>query len=56
MHPGAPAVVVSSDLVSSPLCIKMTAAERKFIERQAQLELRTLSNYVRSLIIERMSA
>jgi hypothetical protein len=55
MHSPAPAVIVNSDLVSAVVIVKMTPAERRFVEKQARLELRTISNFVRSLIIEKMS-
>jgi hypothetical protein len=54
LSPRAPAAV-ESDLVAATVIVKMTAAERRFIERQSRAELRTISNYVRSLVIERMS-
>lgn len=55
MNSPAPAVIVNSDLVSAVVIVKMTPAERRFVEKQAALELRSISNWVRSLIIERMS-
>ena len=55
MNSPAPAVTIHSDLVSAVVIVKMTPAERKFVEKQAALELRTISNFVRSLVIERMN-
>ena len=55
MHSPAPAVTIHSDLVSAVVIVKMTPAERRFVEKQAALELRTISNFVRSLVIERMN-
>jgi hypothetical protein len=53
--PGPAPVTVESDLVSAVVIVKMTPAERRYVEKQAALELRTISNFVRSLIIEKMS-
>jgi hypothetical protein len=55
MNSPAPAVTIHSDLVSAVVIVKMTPAERRYVEKQAALELRTISNFVRSLIIEKMS-
>jgi hypothetical protein len=49
----APVTVESSGF--DYIGVKLTAAERKFVERQSRAELRTLSNYMRSLIVEKMS-
>jgi hypothetical protein len=51
--PGAP-VTVESDLCSEVVIIKMTKAQKRFIERQARAEYRTMANYVRTLIVDRM--
>jgi hypothetical protein len=48
----APVTVESTAL--EYMGIKLTAAERKFVEKQSRSELRTASNFVRSLIVEAM--
>jgi hypothetical protein len=55
MNSNAAPVTVESALVSAVVIVKMTPAERRFVERQAKLELRSISNLVRSLIIEKMN-
>jgi hypothetical protein len=54
MHSPAPAVTIHSDLVSAVVIVKMTPAERRFVEKQSRAELRTISNWIRSLVIEKM--
>jgi hypothetical protein len=51
----AAAVVVKSDVTWENVTARVTAAERAFVEKQSRAELRTVSNYMRSLIIEAMS-
>jgi hypothetical protein len=51
---GAP-VIVKSDVTWENVTARVTAAERAFVEKQSRAELRTVSNYMRSLIIEAMS-
>jgi hypothetical protein len=35
--------------------VKLSVAQRRFVEKQARLELRSISNFMRSLVIEKMS-
>jgi hypothetical protein len=51
---GAP-VVVKSDVATETVCLRLTPAERHYVEQQSQRELRTVSNFLRSLIVERMA-
>ena len=51
---GAP-VVVKGDVTWESVTARVTAAERAFVEKQSRAELRTVSNYMRSLIIEAMN-
>jgi hypothetical protein len=46
------AVVVKSDNVSENFLLRLTKREKQFIENQARRELRTQSNFVRSLVID----
>jgi hypothetical protein len=56
MHSLAPAhVTVESDLCSEVIIVKLTKAQKLFLVRQSRAELRTLANYVRSLVVEKMS-
>jgi hypothetical protein len=48
-------VVVKSDVTWETIAARVTVAERAFVEKQSRAELRTVSNYMRSLIIEAMS-
>jgi hypothetical protein len=48
-------VTVERDLCSEVVIIKVTKAQKRFIERQARAEYRTLANYVRTLIVEKMA-
>jgi hypothetical protein len=52
--PAAP-VTVESDTCSEALIVKVTKAQKRFLERQSRAELRTLANYIRTLIVEKMS-
>jgi hypothetical protein len=52
--PAAP-VTVESDLCSEVKIIKITKAQKRFIERQARAEMRTVANYLPTLIAEKMS-
>jgi hypothetical protein len=54
MNSPAPAVTGESTALEF-VCIKVSAAERRFIEKQSRAELRTISNYVRSLVVEKMT-
>jgi hypothetical protein len=54
LSPGA-SVVVESDVATETICLRVTATERQYIERQSRAELRTISNFLRSLIVERMA-
>jgi hypothetical protein len=49
------AVIIKSDVTWENVTARVTAAERAFVEKQSRAELRTVSNFVRSLIIEAMS-
>jgi hypothetical protein len=42
------------ETLSELITIKLSPSERRFLERQAQAELRSISNLIRSYIIERM--
>jgi hypothetical protein len=33
----------------------LTKAQKRFVEHQARAELRSISNYLRSLVVEKMS-
>jgi hypothetical protein len=52
----ADAVIVRSDNVSETMLFRLTKAEKDFIETQARRELRTQSNYLRSLVVEAMGS
>jgi hypothetical protein len=52
--PAAP-VTVESDLLPATVLVKLTVAQRRFVERQARAELRSISNFMRSLVVEKMS-
>ena len=57
MHSLAPAhVTVESDLCSEVIIVKVTKAQKRFVERQSRAEMRTVANYVRTLVAEKMSA
>ena len=55
MNSHAAPVTVESDVVPETVIVKLTVAQRRFVERQARAELRSISNYMRSLIVEKMS-
>lgn len=46
-------VTVDTELLSEVLLVKVTKAQKRFVERQARLELRTMGNWVRTLIVEK---
>jgi hypothetical protein len=48
-------VIVKSDVTWENVTARVTTKERAFVEKQSRAELRTVSNYMRSLIIEAMS-
>lgn len=41
-----------ADGVTETICLRCTRSERAFIEQRAKSELRTVSNFLRSLVIE----
>ena len=47
-------VIVKSDTVTENFLLRLTKKEKQFVESQARRELRTQSNFVRSLVIEAM--
>jgi hypothetical protein len=47
-------VVVRSDTLTEQILLKLTPAQKRFAARQAQAEMRSTANYIRSLIVERM--
>jgi hypothetical protein len=51
----AAAVVVESDVVPETVLVKLSIAQRRWVEKQARLELRSISNFMRSLVAEKMS-
>jgi hypothetical protein len=53
--PGSAPVVVESDLCSEAMLIKVTPAMKRFVERQSRAEMRTVANYIRTLVAEKMS-
>jgi hypothetical protein len=56
MHSLAPAhVTVESDLCSEAMLVKVTKAQKLFVERQSRAEMRTVANYIRTLIAEKMN-
>ncbi len=54
MNSHAAPVTVESDVVPETVIVKLTVAQRRFVERQARAELRSISNWMRSLVVERM--
>jgi hypothetical protein len=46
---------VESDVVPETVIVKLTVAQRRFVEKQARAELRSISNFMRSLVVEKMS-
>jgi hypothetical protein len=52
--PGSAPVVVESDLCSEVIIVKVTKAQKRFVERQSRAEMRTVANYVRTLVAEKM--
>jgi hypothetical protein len=55
MNSHAAPVTVESDLCSEVIIVKVTKAQKRFLERQSRAELRTLANYIRTLIVEKMA-
>jgi hypothetical protein len=56
MNSPAPAhVTVESDLYSEVIITKVTRAQKLFLVRQSRAEMRTVANYIRTLIAEKMS-
>jgi hypothetical protein len=55
MNSHAAPVTVESDLCSEVIIVKLTKAQKLFLVRQSRAELRTLANYVRSLVVEKMN-
>jgi hypothetical protein len=55
MNSHAAPVTVESDVTVETVCLRLTAAEKKFVEQRARAELRTVSNYLRTLIADQMS-
>jgi hypothetical protein len=53
--PGSAHVLVESDLCSEAMLVKVTPAMKRFVERQSRAEMRTVANYIRTLIAEKMS-
>jgi hypothetical protein len=51
---GAP-VIIESDLLPETVLVKLSVAQRRFVERQARAELRSISNFMRSLVVEKMA-
>jgi hypothetical protein len=47
-------VVVESDAVPETVLVKLSVAQRRWVEKQARLELRSISNFMRSLVAEKM--
>jgi hypothetical protein len=47
-------VTVESDICSEALLVKVTRKQKLFVERQSRAEMRTVANYVRTLIAEKM--
>jgi hypothetical protein len=56
MNSHAAPVVVESDLHSEAVIVKVTKTQKRFVERQAHAEMRTVANYIRTLIAEKMGA
>lgn len=56
MNSHAAPVTVESDLCSEAMLVKVTPAMKRFVERQAHAEMRTVANYIRTLIAEKMGA
>jgi hypothetical protein len=54
MNQAAP-VTVESDIGSEVIIVKLTKAQKRFLERQSRAELRTLANYIRTLIVKKMA-
>jgi hypothetical protein len=52
--PAAP-VIVDSDLLPHTLLVRLSEEQKRFVTRQARAELRSVSNYLRSLVVEAMS-
>jgi hypothetical protein len=55
MNSQAAPVTVESELCSEVIIAKMTKAQKRFIETQARSEMRTVANYIRTLVAEKMS-
>jgi hypothetical protein len=55
MNSHAAPVTVESDLCSEAMLVKVTPAMKRFVERQSRAEMRTVANYVRTLVAEKMS-
>jgi hypothetical protein len=56
MNSNAAPVTVESSLCSEAVIVKMTPAQKRFLEQQARAEMRTVANYIRTLVAEKMSA
>jgi hypothetical protein len=53
--PGSAPVIVESDVVPETVLVKLSVAQRRFVEQQARAELRSISNFMRSLVVEKIS-
>jgi hypothetical protein len=51
----AASVAVDRDLCSEVVMVKVTPSQKRFLVQQSRAELRTLANYVRSLVVEKMA-
>jgi hypothetical protein len=56
MNSHAAPVTVESDICSEVIIVKVTKAQKRFVERQSRAEMRTTANYLRTLIAEKMGS
>jgi hypothetical protein len=51
----AASAAIDSDRCSEVIIAKVTPAQKRFLMQQSRAELRTIANYIRSLVVEKMA-